>query len=795
MSWLKAHSVEFLLWLSLAIAIGTVASFTTNLNKPYGGFLAQRSHITNSWHIYASTPPWWPIFTETGLRYGDELIALDHGLFNGDVGHVFDKAVQNGRDTLPLTIRRKSKQRTVSIPVTMFTVNDLLETKLPAIVIAFCYWLLAFSVYRSKPKNRLNRLFGIAGSIVSNSILLMGRSLYIGEGGSQCIAFDLLWSVNLCMLGVALIHLAASFPVPIKRNLKGSFFLLHLFACMVVVFYLVSILLEFTSDASYTAILYSTVKILVHCMNGFAAAFFWARPLWMLVFGGHLSPRIRKQVKTLIIGLLFVIPVGLVEWIRPLSGQGWFCLGLDVRLGLLPAATLLAASIIRYHSFRNYSLSIVIVLIVSGSAVVAGLGAWIMRVIYADSIPKFGIGVYNILFISSLVTSGIWSFQTSLKGLFRRILHWEALQYSATRQFARKIMTEFKPSVLSENIASELTMHLELERAALWLWDDEHKHLLLASNNGDWPQSPPTFLPEHLLHTNRRKPYRPGHDEKYLVELFVPVWASDKPLGILGLGKRWDDEIFDDRDLEIVELIAQQVSMFLLVATQIEKMRRIPAQIAAAQEKERFVIAQELHDTIAQFLGRLPFALAIAQQQCNSNMKDTYQLLERTILEIEEAARTVREITNNLAPRQLKDGFVHSLINLIETFGVRSGIKTSIQICKDADDLLSSASHKALYRIMQQALDNVGAHSNATVVEVTILESKSKIHFSILDNGKGLSANDIAVAKQCGRLGIRSMKARIALLGGEFVIERALPTGTRVRGFIPVEKSTLCNSK
>src|SRR6185369_8655098 len=103
-----------------------------------------------------------------------------------------------------------------------------------------------------------------------------------------------------------------------------------------------------------------------------------------------------------------------------------------------------------------------------------------------------------------------------------------------------------------------------------------------------------------------------------MIEVVTPLAISGRAVGLLGSGKRWDEEIFDERDLQITELIAQQAGLFLLTALQIEQLRQVPQEIATAQERERFKIAQELHDTIQQFLGRLPFFLEVSRGAARS---------------------------------------------------------------------------------------------------------------------------------------------------------------------------------
>ena len=118
--------------------------------------------------------------------------------------------------------------------------------------------------------------------------------------------------------------------------------------------------------------------------------------------------------------------------------------------------------------------------------------------------------------------------------------------------------------------------------------------------------------------------------------------GQSRLIGVLGW-KRWDERNFRDRDFEIVELIAQQAALFLLTARQIDELRQVPRRVSEAQERERFKIAQELHDTIQQFLGRLPFFLEVSRSLTHDYPAKADELLQRCIDDVEQAAKTVRQ--------------------------------------------------------------------------------------------------------------------------------------------------------
>jgi len=267
----------------------------------------------------------------------------------------------------------------------------------------------------------------------------------------------------------------------------------------------------------------------------------------------------------------------------------------------------------------------------------------------------------------------------------------------------------------------------------------------------------------------------------------VPA-GPDGPIGLLGLGKRWDEEVFHDRDLEIVELIAQQSALFLLTARQIEELRQVPRRVSDAQERERFKIAQELHNTIQQFLGRLPFYLEVSRRAAHDAPAQADALLQRCIEDVERAAKAVRQIRANLAPFQLQHGLVEPLHDFVQRFSVRHGLPARVIVTPELDAVLSGEARHALFRVIQQALDNTVSHAQASQVTVTLQQLDGRVTFEVCDDGQGSSLTERAQAEAHGSFGLKSMRDRIESQGGAFEFVSTPGGGTTVRGWVPAQR-------
>jgi signal transduction histidine kinase len=243
--------------------------------------------------------------------------------------------------------------------------------------------------------------------------------------------------------------------------------------------------------------------------------------------------------------------------------------------------------------------------------------------------------------------------------------------------------------------------------------------------------------------------------------------------------------VYDERDLAVAELVGQQASLFLFAARQMEELRRVPERVAEAQERERFHLAQELHDTIQQFLGRLPFFLAVSRDLMRANPAEATDILNRCLVDIEGAAVMLRGIQLNLAPNQLESSLARPLQGLAVHVRQRSGLAVHVAIPTDLDVGTTVETRHALYRVIQQALDNVVNHAEATQVSVRVWREDGRVNFAVSDNGRGSTPEEREAARQDGRFGLRSMQTRLEVCGGKFDFVSAAGAGTRVAGWVP----------
>ncbi len=785
--------------LGLAAALNLAAA----IGQPFGGFYAAYSHSTHTWRVEASTPPWWPVIVQGQLRYDDELLTLNGQPYR-DISYQQLAALPAGAG-FTLAIRRNAQIGEVQLPARIFTLGNYLDIKLPDLLNGLGFWLLAVAVFRARADQPINRVFALACGSVAGSIWLTITGLFV-EAPGLTRALNLLWVPTAAFVGVLFIHLAALFPEPIQHPVIRQLRLFYAVMAGVALLYLADFLLRWQAGSPvWGGALTKFCTSAVIGSMGLGVAFYLARLAYLLL-RRTTARRVRRQAAFMLCGILLATPYVIVILLRALIGgpQTYFAAGLDFRYLTLAVPLTFAFVILRYQTRQRVPRSTAAVFILATSALLASLITWMMRRLEPAWINTLNWSPFVPLFFATLLSAIFYSLQSSWRSTFGRIFQWERRSYTAVRRFSQQVISQTDLRQLPTTIAEALVNKMELERATVWLWQGSEQAYRLAGRSGAWPTPPPDCLkvgqreaanlPHNLtrpLHLTPDAETGPAWLDPVrrigTVEVVAPLVASGEPIGLLGLGKRWDEEFFDDRDIEIIELVAQQAALFILTAEQIEQLRQVPHQITTAQERERFRIAQELHDTVQQFLGRLPFYLQVSQKNARANPAETESILQRCIGDVESAAQAVRQIRNSLAPLQLESSLSQPLQTLIENFRARAGIETLIDFAPEADAQLALDARHALYRVVQQALDNVAAHANATQVNISLQLQNSRLLFLIADNGRGATDAERRQAETSGSFGLISMRARITALGGEFNFDSAPETGTQISGWLPVK--------
>ncbi len=220
-----------------------------------------------------------------------------------------------------------------------------------------------------------------------------------------------------------------------------------------------------------------------------------------------------------------------------------------------------------------------------------------------------------------------------------------------------------------------------------------------------------------------------------------------------------------------------------------EQLRILASQILSAQENERKRIALAVHDVLGSSLSAIKFkaeeALLHLPKDGNLNISKP---LEALIPLIQDTIEESRRIQSDLRPPILDDlGIVPTLSWFCRRFGtIYNGIKVERAVTI-REEAVPEYLKVSLFRITQEAMNNIGKHAKADLVRLGLRKVNGTIELSIEDNGEGFDPESLFSREISKKgLGLSSMKERVEFSDGSFSIESAKGQGTVIRAVWPV---------
>lgn len=216
-----------------------------------------------------------------------------------------------------------------------------------------------------------------------------------------------------------------------------------------------------------------------------------------------------------------------------------------------------------------------------------------------------------------------------------------------------------------------------------------------------------------------------------------------------------------------------------------EELRKLTAHLESIREKERTIIARELHDEIGQLLTAMNTeTVLLARRIPEGNRELTHRLSSLSHL-IEMTMESLKRIYMSLRPGMLDHlGLASSVLWQAEEFTNRTGIPCNMEVKPESLPLDPDLSI-ALFRIFQETLTNIARHANATEVKGRLYLQNGHIHLEVRDNGRGISEAEMNKAHSFGLMGIRE---RVSNLGGMVEIRGSQGIGTEIKVTIPLPK-------
>lgn len=209
------------------------------------------------------------------------------------------------------------------------------------------------------------------------------------------------------------------------------------------------------------------------------------------------------------------------------------------------------------------------------------------------------------------------------------------------------------------------------------------------------------------------------------------------------------------------------------------------AKIIKAQEEERRRVAREIHDGPAQSMANIVFRAEVCERLIETDIARAKEELSDLREQVRVALRETRKIIFDLRPMTLDDlGLVPTLRRVLETVKERSLIFTELKILGQ-EKRLDAHVEIGLFRIIQEALNNVEKHSRAANAWVRIDFRASVVSAVVEDDGRGFDSAE-SVGKES--FGLMGMRERINLLRGELSVKSEAGKGTRVFITVPLKQ-------
>lgn len=225
-----------------------------------------------------------------------------------------------------------------------------------------------------------------------------------------------------------------------------------------------------------------------------------------------------------------------------------------------------------------------------------------------------------------------------------------------------------------------------------------------------------------------------------------------------------------------------------IVVSQIESLQAsqmFGAKIIKAQEEERRRVAREIHDGPAQAMANIVFRAEVCERLIETDIARAKTELKDLREQVRAALGETRKIIFDLRPMTLDDlGLVPTVRRVLETMKERSKIYPEIKVLGE-EKRLDSHIEIGLFRIIQEALNNVEKHAKATSVWVRIDFRPSVVSAVIEDDGEGFASIDTVGNESFGLMGMRE---RINLLGGDLNVKSEQDRGTSVFVTVPLKQ-------
>lgn len=242
----------------------------------------------------------------------------------------------------------------------------------------------------------------------------------------------------------------------------------------------------------------------------------------------------------------------------------------------------------------------------------------------------------------------------------------------------------------------------------------------------------------------------------------------------------------DSREQMIMVVHDLSVQRSIAAKLETERKKRLIA-INEAQEEERFRVAIDLHDGLGQVLTAISYKLQEEIMALDPNEEGAQSVLAASVQEqLDAAIRETKSLAHNLIPIVLKDfGLITAISKLIDLANNMHETHFTFN-AYDFKERVDPKIEKALYRICQEAVNNIVKHAQATAANFQLFRHESSLVLVIDDDGLGFDTNTYESTDNKSGIGLVSMRERVLSFDGEISVDSTLNEGTEIIIEIPL---------
>ena len=737
-----------------------------------------------------------------GLKVGDVLTHIDGKLLfppelkSHDVYQPLYEGKRAG-DSVRYTVLRDGQELVIDIVMTELTTREIVRrARLPFIALVF--WVVGTVLYFLSTEKT------VQVTVLCTCSQLFGLVLAAGDASQWYIrgAPETLF-VTECLLAATLVHLFMVFPV--QKNVPYKTLVLSLIYGTAILLIAPSLL-----PRAWT---YS-LGVLNDLRLAIAPRFLILAALAGLVLLCHTyvvsSSRItRSRIRLLVFGAVLAFAPALSLSLIPAAITGSPFISYETSFLALVLFPLSYAYAIYKHNLMeidlviNRSTVLLILVILSVSSYL------LLTAVLSQLFATFRtLQPYSGALVALLTVLPIASTRKPVQAFVNRAFYGSWYDYSSIiSAFSRDLARALDTASLVELLVQRLSKTMRIKRAALLLL--EGKYLIMRGTIGLEESKCSSYsinmagplslclqesvdpLNTQLLRIKLRAEAQ--EDVPPWSRLWVPIILDQKLQGVLILGGRPADDLYSQEDLQILGTLARQVAiaiqnvyLFETLRQSLEEKIALYHQLVGIREEERKRLAWDLHDQVIQDLSFLSSKVA---EFLNAPPPPPTLIKELEMLgnELRKAISDLRQICTDLHPKVLDLGLSVAIRACVNDFRKKTSLPINLSIEGPEEVVVSEEVCLAIYRIAQEALNNVQKHAQAKQVTVWLNFNPDSVGLSIADDGCGFSlpASRAKLTEQ-GHFGLASLHERVQMIRGTLSVETVPNRGTTIRVEAPL---------